>query len=175
MECGGWEIFLDNKKSRKSCGSGSGDPHGKTTTEILHVVQNDGLGGGGGTRWALGVFHAVAAVRMRRALSVSIRREKPEKSRLMPKRVPATQAESGGEGCRGAGVGATREGRHGLSDDRTWVMRRGRGGCGWLKGASGLHPTLPAPASKLAGDPVRKSAKDGAPGVSCGGLTFSGR
>ena len=30
-------------------------------------------------------------------------------------------------------------------------------------GASGLHPTLPTPASKLAGDPVRKGAKDGAP------------
>ena len=28
---------------------------------------------------------------------------------------------------------------------------------------SGLHPTLPAPASELAGDPVRKGAKDGAP------------
>src|ERR1035437_2764684 len=30
-------------------------------------------------------------------------------------------------------------------------------------GASSLRPTLPAPASKLAGDPVRKGAKDGAP------------
>ena len=29
-------------------------------------------------------------------------------------------------------------------------------------GSGGLHPTLPAPASKLAGDPVRKGAKDGA-------------
>ena len=33
---------------------------------------------------------------------------------------------------------------------------------GWL---SGLHPTLPALASKLAGDPLRKCAKDGAPGM----------
>jgi hypothetical protein len=32
---------------------------GKTTTEILHVVQNDGLGGWGGTRWALGGVCAV--------------------------------------------------------------------------------------------------------------------
>jgi tRNA uridine 5-carboxymethylaminomethyl modification enzyme len=37
----------------------------------------------------------------------------------------------------------------------------------WEKGrADGIHPTLPTPASKLSGDPVRdEAAKDGAPGL----------
>jgi hypothetical protein len=36
-----WRV---KRKGCKSCGFGEWDDRGKTTTEILHVVQNDGLG-----------------------------------------------------------------------------------------------------------------------------------
>ena len=51
-EAGGFCLYLSQlyagcqAKEPQKLRFGEWDAHGKTTTEILHVVQNDGLGGG---------------------------------------------------------------------------------------------------------------------------------
>src|ERR1035441_9044253 len=95
---------------------GERDAHGKTTTEILHVVQNDGPWGGEETRWALGAKRAAATVRGAR---------RPRKGNYRDSALDNTESRMTDVGCARARMTA-----FGVGEETRWALgaRRPRKG-----------------------------------------------